>query len=39
VSRSPASFALTLATALSLGALSTASIAEDMPANDGKEKC
>ena len=34
-----ASFALTLATALSIGALSTAAAAEDAPARGGKEKC
>ena len=39
MNRTAASFALTLATALTLGALSTAASAEDAPARGGKEKC
>lgn len=39
MNRSTASFALTLATALTLGALSSAAAAEDAPARGGKEKC
>ncbi|MGL6289119.1 MAG: BufA1 family periplasmic bufferin-type metallophore [Silanimonas sp.] len=39
MNRSTASFALTLATALTLGALTSAAAAEDAPARGGKEKC
>lgn len=39
MNRVSTSFALTLATALSLGALPTAAVAEDAPARGGKEKC
>lgn len=39
MNRTATSFALTLATALTLGALTTPAAAEDAPARGGKEKC